>query len=125
MSAVLIFQFVAYSIVTWAGAVLFSVLNHRFRQRSLQKIPGPSNPSLWGHTEKWHASMVFSDRQGQDTYSLWYLIQRHATTLRQRLSAQAGTSTPLSQGFLLRQALSTASNESCRTPYSTSIICDI
>ncbi|KAI9432668.1 cytochrome P450 [Lactarius indigo] len=50
MSAILIFRFAAYAIVTLAGAVLFSVLNHRFRQRSLQKIPGPSNPSLiWGH----------------------------------------------------------------------------
>ncbi|KAI9461967.1 cytochrome P450, partial [Lactarius psammicola] len=30
--------------------VLLSVLKHRLRQRCLQKIPGPSNPSLfWGH----------------------------------------------------------------------------
>ncbi|KAH8982228.1 cytochrome P450 [Lactarius akahatsu] len=48
--SVFIFRFVAYAIVALAGAVLLSVLKHRFRQRSLLKIPGPSNPSLfWGH----------------------------------------------------------------------------
>jgi hypothetical protein len=51
--SVLIFRFPAYAIVALAlalaGAVLLPVLKHRFRQRSLQKIPGPSSPSfIWG-----------------------------------------------------------------------------
>ena len=49
-----ILRFAAYAIAgiaALASAVLFSLLRHRFRQRGLQKIPGPSNPSLiWGKT---------------------------------------------------------------------------
>ncbi len=145
--SVLIFRFAAYAIVALAGAVLLPVLKHRFRQRCLQKIPGPSNPSLiWGkshelekkqphaqrdvkvigvtfsttvpisstkrytgHTEKWHASTVFSgyvqlavtmrpikETAKNRTHNLWYLIRGHAITLfsrtnsfssKQRLSA--------------------------------------
>ncbi|KAH9056418.1 hypothetical protein EDB87DRAFT_1227116 [Lactarius vividus] len=81
-------------------SVLSSVLKRRHRQRSLQKIPGQSNPSLiWGHwrhtlnhhvyqlhktighTEMWHAFTVFSG-----TYNLWYLTQRHATTFLSRIT---------------------------------------
>jgi cytochrome P450 len=44
-------RFAAYVIAALAGAFLLSLLRHRFRQRCLQKIPGPSNPSLiWGHS---------------------------------------------------------------------------
>ncbi|KAI9439892.1 cytochrome P450 [Lactarius indigo] len=40
----------AYTLVALAVAASLAVLNHRVRQRSLQRIPGPSNPSLfWGH----------------------------------------------------------------------------
>jgi hypothetical protein len=48
-----IFQLATCSIVALAGAVLLSALRHWFRQRCLQKIPGPSNPSLiWGKIYK-------------------------------------------------------------------------
>ncbi|KAH9031912.1 cytochrome P450 [Lactarius pseudohatsudake] len=63
--SVLIFRFVAYAIVALAGAVLLSVLKHRFRQRSLLKIPGPSNPSLfWGHWRHFfnHHAYQFHER---------------------------------------------------------------
>ncbi len=44
-----LFKFSTYALVTLAGAASLALLRHRFRQRSLQKIPGPSNPSLvWG-----------------------------------------------------------------------------
>jgi hypothetical protein len=47
-----LFQFATYAPVALVGAALLALLRHRFRQRGLQKIPGPSNPSLfWGH---WH-----------------------------------------------------------------------
>ncbi|KAH9066038.1 cytochrome P450 [Lactarius deliciosus] len=45
-----LFEVVAYALVALAGAVSVALLGHRFRQRNLLKIPGPSNPSLfWGH----------------------------------------------------------------------------
>ncbi|KAH9023443.1 cytochrome P450 [Lactarius pseudohatsudake] len=48
-----LFEVVAYALVALAGAVSLALLSHRFRQRILLKIPGPSNPSLFweGH---WH-----------------------------------------------------------------------
>lgn len=50
-----IFRFVAYAIASVAGAILLSLLRHRFRQRCLQNIPGPSNPSLiWGKIHNIH-----------------------------------------------------------------------
>jgi hypothetical protein len=50
MFAFALFQFAAYALVALAGAASLALLRHRFRQRSLQNIPGPSNPSLfWGH----------------------------------------------------------------------------
>jgi hypothetical protein len=49
MFAFALFQFAAYALVALAGAASLALLRHRFRQRSLQNIPGPSNPSLfWG-----------------------------------------------------------------------------
>ncbi|KAH9177419.1 hypothetical protein EDB89DRAFT_1543911 [Lactarius sanguifluus] len=39
----------AYALVALAVAASLAVLRHRVRQRSLQRFPGPSNPSLfWG-----------------------------------------------------------------------------
>ncbi|KAH8986066.1 cytochrome P450 [Lactarius hatsudake] len=47
-----LFEVAAYALVALAGAASLILLGHRFRQRSLLKIPGPSKPSLfWGH---WH-----------------------------------------------------------------------
>ncbi|KAI9442924.1 cytochrome P450 [Lactarius indigo] len=47
-----LFDVAACALVVLAGAASLALLGHRFRQRSLLKIPGPSNPSLfWGH---WH-----------------------------------------------------------------------
>ena len=44
-----ILRFSVYAIAALAGAVLLSLLRNRFKQRGLQKIQGPSNPSLiWG-----------------------------------------------------------------------------
>ncbi|KAH9024224.1 cytochrome P450 [Lactarius pseudohatsudake] len=45
-----LFDVATYALVALAGAASLTLLRHRFRQRSLLKIPGPSNPSLfWGH----------------------------------------------------------------------------
>ncbi|KAH8986070.1 cytochrome P450 [Lactarius hatsudake] len=46
-----LFEVAAYALVALAGAASLTLLRHRFRQRSLLKIPGPSNPSLFweGH----------------------------------------------------------------------------
>ncbi|KAH9003662.1 cytochrome P450 [Lactarius hatsudake] len=65
--SVLIFRFVAYAIVALAGAILLSVLKHRFRQRSLLNIPGPSNPSLFWDAGHWrhffnHHAYQFHER---------------------------------------------------------------
>ncbi|KAH9073511.1 cytochrome P450 [Lactarius deliciosus] len=48
-----LFEVAAYALVALAGAASLILLGHRFRQRSLLKIPGPSKPSLFweGH---WH-----------------------------------------------------------------------
>ncbi|KAH9055229.1 cytochrome P450 [Lactarius vividus] len=48
-----LFEVAAYALVALAGAASFTLLGRRFSQRSLLKIPGPSNPSLFweGH---WH-----------------------------------------------------------------------
>ncbi|KAH9175545.1 cytochrome P450 [Lactarius sanguifluus] len=48
-----LFEVAAYALVALAGAASLTLLRHRFRQRSLLKIPGPSNSSLFweGH---WH-----------------------------------------------------------------------
>ncbi len=44
-----LFEFAAYALVALTGAASLALLRHRIKQRSLQKIPGPSNPSLiWG-----------------------------------------------------------------------------
>ncbi len=48
-----LFEFVAYALVALAGVASLAVLRHRFRQRTLQKIPGPSNPSpFWGELRR-------------------------------------------------------------------------
>ncbi|KAI9458417.1 cytochrome P450 [Lactarius psammicola] len=55
------FELVAYSLVALAGAVSLSVLRHRFRQRCLQKIPGPPNPSrFWGHWRHMYNPYAYS-----------------------------------------------------------------
>ena len=44
-----LFEFAAYTLVALAGVATIALHMHKFRQRSLQKIPGPSNTSLfWG-----------------------------------------------------------------------------
>ena len=44
-----LFQFAVYSLAALVGTASLAILRHRFRQRSLRKIPGPSNPSIfWG-----------------------------------------------------------------------------
>jgi hypothetical protein len=49
--SVLLFELAVYALVALACAASFAVLRHWLRQRVLQKIPGPSNPSLfWGKT---------------------------------------------------------------------------
>jgi hypothetical protein len=46
---VLLFKFISYAFLAFAGAAFLVVLRHRFRQQHLWKIPGPSTPSLvWG-----------------------------------------------------------------------------
>ncbi len=43
------FEYAPFALVVLAGVASLSVLRHMFRQRSLQRIPGPPNPSLfWG-----------------------------------------------------------------------------
>ncbi|KAH9021020.1 cytochrome P450 [Lactarius pseudohatsudake] len=45
-----LFEVVAYALIALAGATSLALLSHRFKQRNLLKIPGPSNPSLFlGH----------------------------------------------------------------------------
>jgi len=47
--SVLLFELAVCVILAPACAAFLAMLGHRFRQRSLHKIPGPSNPSLfWG-----------------------------------------------------------------------------
>ena len=49
LSMFALFEFAAYALVALVGVALLAVYRHRLRQRSLLKIPGPSNPSLfWG-----------------------------------------------------------------------------
>ncbi len=42
-----LFEFAAYALVALVGAASLAVLRHRYRQRSLQNIPGPLNPSFF------------------------------------------------------------------------------
>lgn len=50
---VLLFELAVYALVALACAASIAVLRHWLRQRILQKIPGPSNPSLfWGKTHQ-------------------------------------------------------------------------
>ena len=65
--SILIFRFAAYAVVALplalAGAVLLSILKRRFRQRSLQKIPGPSNTSLiWGKSHALEKNRPYTER---------------------------------------------------------------
>ena len=47
------FELVAYALVSLVGAASFAALWHRVRQRTLQKIPGPPNPSyIWGKVHR-------------------------------------------------------------------------
>ena len=47
--SVLLFKLAVYALVALACVATLAVLRHWLRQRILQKIPGPSNPSLfWG-----------------------------------------------------------------------------
>ncbi|KAH9024960.1 cytochrome P450 [Lactarius hengduanensis] len=55
------FEPAAYTLVALACAATLVVLRHGLRQRSLQKIPGPSNPSLfWGHWRHMFNPYAFS-----------------------------------------------------------------
>jgi hypothetical protein len=46
---VLLFKFTATAFLAVVGAAFLVVLRHRFKQRHLWEIPGPSNISLvWG-----------------------------------------------------------------------------
>jgi hypothetical protein len=48
--ALFLFKISAYALLALASATFLAVLKRRLRQRSLCKIPGPSNPSFfWGH----------------------------------------------------------------------------
>ena len=69
-----LFQFAAYALVALAGAASLTLLRHRFRQRSLQKIPGPSNPSLfWGKLRKSEKNESHAERM---TRPLALYVQR-------------------------------------------------
>jgi hypothetical protein len=47
--ALFLFKISAYALLALASATFLAVLKRRLRQRSLCKIPGPSNPSFfWG-----------------------------------------------------------------------------
>ncbi|KAH9166702.1 cytochrome P450 [Lactarius sanguifluus] len=55
------FEPAAYALVALACVATLVVLRHGLRQRSLQKIPGPSNPSLfWGHWRHMFNPYAFS-----------------------------------------------------------------
>ncbi|KAH9055232.1 hypothetical protein EDB87DRAFT_1642202, partial [Lactarius vividus] len=43
-----LFEVAAYALVALAGVASLTLLRHRFGQRSLLKIPGPSNPLYSG-----------------------------------------------------------------------------
>ncbi|KAI9453265.1 cytochrome P450 [Lactarius psammicola] len=48
-----LFEFAAYSLLALAGVTSLAALRHRFRQRSLRKIPGPLNHSFFlGHVRQ-------------------------------------------------------------------------
>ncbi|KAI9443760.1 cytochrome P450 [Lactarius psammicola] len=60
-----LFEFSAYALAALVGVASLAVLKHRFRQRSLQKIPGPSNPSLfWGHWRHMFNPYAYSFHEG-------------------------------------------------------------
>ncbi|KAI9443764.1 cytochrome P450 [Lactarius psammicola] len=60
-----LFEFAVYALVALTGVASLAVLRHRFRQRSLQKIPGPSNPSLfWGHWRHMFNPYAYSFHEG-------------------------------------------------------------
>ena len=47
------FERVAYALVALVGAASLAAFGHRFRQRTLHKIPGPPNPSrFWGNVHR-------------------------------------------------------------------------
>ncbi|KAF8267906.1 cytochrome P450 [Lactarius quietus] len=63
---VFFFKLFAYALVALASATLLAVLNHRFRQRSLRKIPGPPNSSFfweghWLHMFDSHAYTFYEE----------------------------------------------------------------
>jgi hypothetical protein len=65
--SVLIFRFAAYAVVAlalaMAGAVFLPVLKHRFRQRALHKILGPSSPSvIWGKCHSLDKNRPYAQR---------------------------------------------------------------
>ena len=46
-------ELVAYALVALVGAASLATLRHWVRQRTLQKIPGPPNPSyIWGKVHR-------------------------------------------------------------------------
>ncbi|KAI9461548.1 cytochrome P450 [Lactarius psammicola] len=93
-----LFKIFAYALVALAGVALLAVLKHRIRQRSLQRIPGPSNPSLfWGKLRRTYGKVtrvygflglrgpILNVITGNRTSSSWYLTQWHATTLLSKI----------------------------------------
>ncbi|KAI9440830.1 cytochrome P450 [Lactarius indigo] len=59
------FEPVAYALVALGGAAFLAALRHRFRQRCLQKIPGPPSPSyFWGHWRHMFNPYAYSFHEG-------------------------------------------------------------
>ncbi|KAI9458421.1 cytochrome P450 [Lactarius psammicola] len=62
---VLLFELAACVVVALAWASCLGVLRHRHRQKSLHKVPGPLNPSLfWGHSRHMFNPYAFSFYEG-------------------------------------------------------------
>ncbi|KAH9057442.1 cytochrome P450 [Lactarius vividus] len=65
MSSVRYFELAAYGLAALGGVVFLVSLRHRFGQRSLQKIPGPPNPSyFWGHWRHMYNPYAYSFHEG-------------------------------------------------------------
>ncbi|KAI9458423.1 cytochrome P450 [Lactarius psammicola] len=61
----LLFELAVCVILAPTCAAFLAMLGHRFRQRSLHKIPGPSNASLiWGHWRHMYNPYAFSFHEG-------------------------------------------------------------
>ncbi|KAF8270646.1 cytochrome P450 [Lactarius quietus] len=59
------FELVAYALIVLVGAASLPAIGHRFRQRSLHKIPGPPSPSrFWGHWRHMYNPYAYSFHEG-------------------------------------------------------------